>query len=91
MPLNLQVLQADLAPVTFEAHCANAPHQLTCTYPLLFVRGMDLRPQHVYVARAEDLPQAFVASDPFDLICVGRPSDAYLEGPCNVLWTLGKR
>ena len=86
MELNLQVLAADLAPISFESCLANKAHELTCAHPVLFVPGMDLRPRAVYVARAEDLPSAFVAYAPFDLVCIGRPSSAYLVGQCNVIW-----
>lgn len=85
MELNLHIIKEDLSPWCREGHLADGPNELSCTHPLLYVRGMDFFVGPVYIAQSEDLPREPPAIRSLNLICIGSPPEGYLKNPFNVL------
>lgn len=87
MEINLQILKEDLRPLNFKSFYSNRSYEMTCAYPMPFVRNMPLVDNVVYIARAEDLPEDPPLNKGLSFILLGRPSSNYLCEPYSVLYT----
>ena len=91
MRLNSYVLREEIAGVDFKSHIVTAAHELTCSYPALFVPGMQLAPGVVHIARASDLPQVPIkpttrsSGCPLDLVLIGKPNEGLLASGANMI------
>jgi len=86
MKLNLQIICHELGRERFETCYAHDATTFDCAYPLPYTASGQIKPEVVYVVRAEDLP-AYPAAQRPSLICIGMPPDIYLDSDASIIWT----
>lgn len=80
MYLNLHFVVSDLESLGFKGEPASAPTTARCRYAVVISSVSDaIRDDVFYVVRAENLPEKphFVSSGSF--VCIGKPSDGWIE------------
>lgn len=85
MRLNLRIVEEALGETCVGRCYGSLPHELMCAHPLLYVPGMDLLPDCVYVARSGDLEKAPWSGDFFSAVCIGEVPDRYRGGAADLV------
>ena len=86
---NLYVLQEDLKDLDLRGHLEEDSLYIGCSLPILVTDWPDeLNTEYLYLTEASSLPASLPKYPPhLSVLCLGEPNQAWLEAPCNLLYT----
>lgn len=89
MNVNLHILKEDLKDLQFEGYLADSPLQRSCSYPMLCtVWPVTPVSDTLYLVTPDLLPPEVPSGlQHISMLCIGKPADIWLSGPCNFLYT----
>ena len=88
MKLNLHILKEDLKDLDLKGRLPDAPWVLRCSFPTACAAlPPEFQENVLYLLPAELLAEEPRFTGCPSLLCIGTPPDAWLDAPCNLLYT----
>jgi sugar diacid utilization regulator len=80
------VIADHLKGFSFESQFADPIMKGSLKGVLLFYSGMDLKTDQLYLSYASDLPEPQSVEAHYNIVCIGKPPEAYLKNTVNLLY-----
>ena len=88
MKLNLYILQEELTTWAFAANICEPDSEECISYPYLCTHRLSsYRPDLAYVIPAHLLPERTLENELTHFVCIGKPSEPWLEEGANLIYT----